>query len=429
MAFYVPTPNWQRVGTGVGAVTFRCIGAVRVAVSASEPAAAAGRNYGWSFHGPNAHILDAGGESVWVKAANPALSPNGFFSAIWIDGAGTFQPSTVLPPRKYRVKPSQIFPELLGKVAGIAVPRPELVSGGNDWLMDIASRGFKFIRFEVYWDQIQAVRGGPLNLASTDAIVNNVRALGLHVVLCPTGKPAWTDGRLDTAQKREDFAAYCGDIAKHYKGRCDNFEVCNEPNLGVCTPENYTLALQLAYPAIKEANPLATVCSAGIANASATSDATRYYKPQDWLSRCYAVAGGMPCDMVGFHPYTWPKLYSDGDVADGLHRMSSHVRRLMVANGDGNKKIFVSEVGSPSGGDNAWGAHAPLTEAFQNQFFEEAFPLFEDADYVGGVAIYSYRDNSAYTSMEAYFGLYDVSGGEKLAMATVEAFNGSYGAQ
>ena len=109
MAFYVPTPSWQQVGTGVGVVTVRCIGTVRVAVSATAPDDSAGMNYGWSSTGPNS-TLDARGGNVWVKAANAALSPDGFFSAIWIDGAGTFEPSTELPPREYRVQPVEPVP-------------------------------------------------------------------------------------------------------------------------------------------------------------------------------------------------------------------------------------------------------------------------------------------------------------------------------
>ena len=110
MAFYVPTPSWQQVGTGVGVVTVRCIGTVRVAVSATAPEDSAGMNYGWSSTGPNS-TLDARGGNVWVKAANAALSPDGFFSAIWVDGVGAFEPDTVLPSRAYPVTQPGWTPE------------------------------------------------------------------------------------------------------------------------------------------------------------------------------------------------------------------------------------------------------------------------------------------------------------------------------
>ncbi len=126
MAFYVPTPSWQQVGTGVGVVTVRCIGTVRVAVSASAPDDYAGINYGWSSNGLNNNTLDGRGGNVWVKAANPALSPDGFFSAIWIDGVGSFVASTVLPARAYPV-----FPPVTPTGVAPTITTQPTISGGT----------------------------------------------------------------------------------------------------------------------------------------------------------------------------------------------------------------------------------------------------------------------------------------------------------
>jgi hypothetical protein len=78
------------------------------------------------------------------------------------------------------------------------------------------------------------------------------------------------------------------------------------------------------------------------------------YPPDVFLDRAYAAAGGAPMfDALSMHPYSFPQLPAAQSVNAGSWAMVPRLRDIMVANADGAKAIWLTEVGAPTGGYRA----------------------------------------------------------------------------
>jgi hypothetical protein len=169
-----------------------------------------------------------------------------------------------------------------------------------------------------------------------------------------------------------DLGDFCGALAAHYTGRIAAYEVWNEPNLtrewGGQPPEPaaYVELLKVCYLAIKRVDPGAIVISAGMAPtdwddpAISTPDMT-YYQGM------YAAGAAPYFDMLGVHApgYGNPPERSPQETAADTFwasrvwtfRHVEDVRALMVANGDGDKQIAITEMGwtsDPIHNDYSW---------------------------------------------------------------------------
>ena len=152
------------------------------------------------------------------------------------------------------------------------------------------------------------------------------------------------------------YAAFAKVAAAHYSALgVHAYEVWNEPNMkSFWTPSpnvgDYTRLLKAAYPAIKGADPQATVLTGG--TAPAPDDGTSY-SPVTFLKGIYANGGGNSFDAVSHHPYCWPAFPGDPEAWSAWYQMygtSPSLRSLMTSNGDGGKKIWATEFGAPTDG-------------------------------------------------------------------------------
>ena len=253
---------------------------------------------------------------------------------------------------------SQAFPELSGKVAGLAIPYDQLSAGGAAWFTDLGVRDVPIVRLDAYWDNIQTAKGGAYNWTALDAVVNGLRANGVHVLLVPNNKPAWASSALTDPTDRQACADFCGALAAHYIGRCDNFEIVNEPNKTAITAATYADLLKRAYVAIKKANPLATVISGG--RAPTMTNSANMTRLPEWVDAFFDVPNiGAYFDQFGMHPYTLPYWLSDPEVANstaenGWSWMVNLIRPRMVAEGLASKPIAITEMGFVSDSDQAF---------------------------------------------------------------------------
>lgn len=318
---------------------------------------------------------------------------------------------------------SQVFPELSGKVTGLAIPYAQISAGGAAWFADLGARAVPVVRVDAYWDQIQAVPAGAYNWTGLDAVVDGLRANGVHVLLVPSNKPAWGSSALANVADRQACADFCGALASHFLGRCDNFEIVNEPNKTAISPATYADLLKRAFVAVKRANPLALVISGGLSPVEATQAGMTGL--QDWMDGFYSVPNiGAYFDQFGFHPYSLPWWASDPESADtGWGWMTSVVRARMVTEGDGRKPIAVTEMGFVSDSDAAYNGAAGQAEAVQ-----EVIAACLATDWVGCFFLYGYRDlGGSTTSAENWFGMLTPTGADKpLAATFAAAASGGY---
>ncbi len=206
--------------------------------------------------------------------------------------------------------------------------------------------------------------------AQREGILGLMRIAGIGNVRCDIDWTAWEKnhayprfaGVLDTAEregvavlpilntapravlpveeKQEEFIAafrpFVADIMHRFGQRLPAIEVWNEPNLpnwwNIPNPTNYLEVLKAAHAEIKAANSNALVCLGGVSDIGLP-----------YIRTLYELGGARYFDVVCCHPYTIP-FAPEGTLDVKLEKL----RALMAEFGDGEKPIWITEVGFPT---------------------------------------------------------------------------------
>ena len=306
--------------------------------------------------------------------------------------------------------------QMFGFSPGGALQNEDATTLARD-LDTMQSAGSKWLRVDINWAQIQAGGPGSYNWSAIDRVVEGATSRGMNVLGVIVYTPNWARPSGTSATYGPDpatYAAFAATAAQHYSALgVHAFEVWNEPNTPAFwtpapNPAHYTRLLQAAYPAIKAADPSATVLSGG--TAPAPSDGTSY-SPVDFLKRIYANGGGGFFDAVSHHPYCWPAAPGEAQAWSAWYQMygtSPSIRSTMVANGDGGKKIWATEFGAPTDGPS--GSH--VTESQQAATITKGYAEWQTYNWAGPLFSYEGRDyGTTKDSRENFFGLlrYDFS--------------------
>jgi hypothetical protein len=202
-----------------------------------------------------------------------------------------------------------------------------------------------------------------------------------------------------------------------------SYELWNEPNnVGAWTPKPdpaaYTRLLKAAYPAIKGADPQATVLTGG--TGPAPNDGTQI-PPLDFLNGIYVNGGAGSFDAVAHHPYTFPAYPGETQYWSPWYQMygtSPSLRSLMIANGDGAKKIWATEFGAPTNGPSG----SYVSEATQASIVTRAIADWRSYPWAGPLLFFQSRDLSPNAdSREYFFGLLRYDFSPKPAYAAYQA--------
>lgn len=155
---------------------------------------------------------------------------------------------------------------------------------------------------------------------------------------------------------------------------------------------------------IHAADPAATVVTGGTAPVGPRLDwvASGASEMSAWrfTQGIYAAGAAGSFDALGYHPYSLP----GGPRVDGTwapFAQTADLRSLMVANGDGAKAIWGTEVGAPTGTTNI-----SVSEVTQASYARDYATLWSAWSYTGPLFFYSLRDRSNdATSSEDQFGM------------------------
>jgi polysaccharide biosynthesis protein PslG len=259
----------------------------------------------------------------------------------------------------------------------------------------VGKTGASWLRVLVDWNSIEGTQG-QYNWGYLDNVVNAARANNLRVLAVVAYTPLWArpqgPGQLFWTVPPVDagqFARFSADVAKRYGNRIAAYEIWNEPNLPLFfgfvdrKAERYTEILKAAYPAIKSVAPGATVVAAGMSPLPGDDAPPAFY------AQMYAAGAGGSFDAGAAHPYVFP----GGIGADPLNSWSdvARVHDVMVANGDGAKKIWMTELGAPNGT-----SPDSVSPEVQAQQITDVLAASAATGYSGPAFIYSIRDvNSA----------------------------------
>jgi hypothetical protein len=290
--------------------------------------------------------------------------------------------------------------------------------------------GAQWARNFVSWNELEPARG-QFNTQVLDALAASTAALrshGIKPTFVVAFAPAWATGSTDPhapPTDPADYAAFVAYLASYpgIKGNVVAYEIWNEEDApgwwtGAPDAAAYTRLLQAAYPAIKAADPTATVLVGGLTGNDYT-----------FLEQIYAAGGGGSFDGVGVHTDTACNLVSpDSYYRDPNGRVSQfsftgyrEVHQTMVAHGDGVKDIYMTELGWSTStkrcdqgvwqGKKAGGVSA----ADQASYLTQAYACLAADPYVKMAAWFTAQDTSTADTPNMRFGLLSAGSAQKPA--------------
>jgi hypothetical protein len=279
--------------------------------------------------------------------------------------------------------------------------------------------GFNWIKQQVEWSRTEPDFKGNYQWGDLDRIVGGANAAGLNVLLSVVKAPAWArpGGNLSVEgppNNPQDFADFLSALATRYKGRVRAYEVWNEQNLHYewgnepISASRYVELLRYAFIALKNADPGAVVIS-GAPTPTGANDGVIAIDDLAYLRQMYQAGLARYCDAVGVHPSGFNNppdarfgSWSDPSAPDYKAHRSFYFRStmeeyrgVMVANGDGGKRLWPTEFGW-STFENL-GASAPEgymyannnSEAEQAQWLVQAFQMARNWGWVGPMFVWN----------------------------------------
>jgi hypothetical protein len=291
-----------------------------------------------------------------------------------------------------------------------------------------AAIGARVARFQLIWENVQPAGASTYDWQYIDAVISGLTARGIEPLPVIDTTPPWARSAGCTAHvcapaDPDTYATFAAAAAARYAPMgVHQWEIWNEPNISMFwqpAPSSaaYTALLKAAYTAIHRADPAATVISGGLAP-TATQDGR--IAPVQFLSEIYADGGAGYFDAVGWHPYAYPAPPSSS-ADTGWSEMfgtTPNVRSLMVANGDGAKRVWGTEFGAPT----CTGDATCVSEAGQAQIITQAYALWRSYPWTGPLISYMYQDTGTDESnRENHFGFVRYDGTQKPAYAAFRA--------
>lgn len=282
--------------------------------------------------------------------------------------------------------------------------------------------GVEWVRFDFAWWDIQQDGPSSYSWSKYDAVVTEAQSRDINVLGMIGYTPDWArpTGCDDDKCAPEDpktYASFVAEVVQRYKAEgVSHWEIWNEPNNTVFwkpkpNVKDYAALLSLSYAAAKKADPAATIISGGLSPATNTND---NIAPVDFTQALYAEGAGKSFDAFGFHPYCYyndfncPVEYEPWSAWSQMNDTPVNIRGIMKAHNDTTKKIWATEFGAPTKGDNS------VTEALQASMVNNAYIQFAQNTWAGPLFWYSLKDaGTDETDVEDWFGLLDANGRKK----------------
>ncbi|MEN3273096.1 MAG: polysaccharide biosynthesis protein PslG [Actinomycetota bacterium] len=274
----------------------------------------------------------------------------------------------------------------------------------------LAAANIRWVRIDIGWASLEPNGPGQLDqwhVNQLDTIISAARQRGINVLGMLWRTPAWANGNQPPntgPNNPADYARFATWIAGHYRGQIAAWEVWNEPNQSDfftgADPAKYAALVRAAYPAFKAGDPTASVVVGSVA-----------LNDTDWLSRMYDAGVSGAYDILSTHPYQQPTDQGPEIADDGQRWTLDHigaVHALMVARGDGAKKIWATEYGWSShantGAEATW--NKGVTEAVQADYLARSLTWFANRHpYVTNVFWYNEREKATGITHEDGYGL------------------------
>lgn len=294
----------------------------------------------------------------------------------------------------------------------------------------IARTGARWFSVDVDWNSIQP--DGPLafNWSVTDRVVREASARHLEIIGMLAYSPPWaraTNCPRNTThclpQRAEDYARFAKAAALRYgahafdpslRNTITTWQIWNEANhVPFVQPKvdvaHYTDILRRAHEEIIKVDPAATTLAAGTSPAP-DDPSGRDMAPVTFLEGIYANGGGDSFDAFAHHPYSFPCNPLLNRSWNAFFQ-TYWIHQAMVRHGDGDRKVWGTEAGAPTGADvgSCGGATGvSVTEAEQERFVVDYLRGWTQTfgSFTGPLLWYQIRDNGTDpTNYDDHFGL------------------------
>jgi hypothetical protein len=248
------------------------------------------------------------------------------------------------------------------------------------------------------WGYIEPAKG-QFDWKHADLVVDHAVNQGLTVIARLDFVPEWarpkdTTFRYLDAEHYEDYGNFVYAFVEHFRGRVNYFIMWNEPNLSFewgyrpVDPEAYTQLLKLAYLRAKEANPECYVLNGGLAPTVAREGNEWGLSDLIFLQKMYDAGAGEYFDIMAIHAYGYVFPPDDPPAENKINFARVElIHDVMVRNGDGDKKIIITEAG--------WNDHPRWTKAvrpYQRIIYTiQAYDMAQKWDWCQALIIWSFR--------------------------------------
>jgi hypothetical protein len=262
-------------------------------------------------------------------------------------------PQAQPPPANAAAGPSRDFFGMNLYVTGLERPKGEKVA----MLNAAEDLRVQWSREEMSWANLEPHSKGLFNYEPYDFWINELVKRGIRVIGALQTTPSWASGVPQGSpdwywyapNNPQDFADFAAEMAAHYRGKIDVWEIWNEPDVEITfrcdcdRAERYARMLELSYTAIKRANPDATVLIGGL------SIHDRNNGGMSFLDAVVAHSGGkLNFDVLSIHPYMPDREPESTDpktvVQNFPYRLEMSYRWLQEHNA-ANKEIWITENG------------------------------------------------------------------------------------
>ena len=320
----------------------------------------------------------------------------------WADDRGVNPISQIYsfgPARRW-LMPVGLAALLILAIAAARAPRASAAEAGVNLtnsnpveISDVKTLGTHWVRMFATWPDLEPTKGSydPFWFENIEKMISALPP-GTKMILDVVNTPSWETGSSDEhtpPANPQEYAALLGMLAQRFAGRVAAYEIWNEENLaswwsGGPNPAAYAQLLEATYPAIKAADPSATVVLGGMGG-----------NDYQFLEGVYAAGGKGSFDAVGVHtdtacnglsPYEFLRG-SNGRLVTDSFLAYREVHAVMLANGD-DKPIWMTEMSwrttEAQCSEGAWAGQKAegVSEQQQSTFLKQAYNCLAQDSYV-----------------------------------------------
>ncbi|MBX3053198.1 MAG: cellulase family glycosylhydrolase [Caldilineaceae bacterium] len=268
-----------------------------------------------------------------------------------------------------------------------------------------ADAGFHWLRQEFPWEDIEIHGKGdfedrrhqPYRSAweKYDQIVGLTEQNGMELIVRISNPPAWSRaggdevGSYAPPDDYQDYADFVAALVSRYRGRVKYIQLWNEPNInpewGVypISPAQYTELLKAGATAARAANPEIVVIAGALAatiDLDGTTIPGRNFSDLLFLQRMYDAGAAPYFDVMAAQGYGLWSGPTDHRMQPRVMNFGrpQYMRDVMVANGDGAKPIWISEMNWNAAPEDVEARYGRVTLAQQAAYLPAAYQRIRD---------------------------------------------------